>query len=459
MRKAAGSGVLNSTSTDRCSEAGSSAASIAEKATSDESHLGDYALLCSGLPFGVARSASSGKIIVAKEAIGKSVDLLEEIPLGAWPTPTASAIFGVRNQQGPEAIRSTTFCDACLCVFSCKSPHVRCDVAGCGALFCSGWCASGSMHQALCAGTLGALRKWQAATAINSQYGIEAIARCNVRIAEKVLQYVSTCGLTPAEALPNALRPWERICAFPSDCQLDLRGASAEDVAAMLHQHTRPRLAALLAGGLEDPDAAAAIASELTSVPHVAGLLQRLLLNSFQWAHPREEGLRFGGVFLMMSNANHSCTPNLEIVPQWTHAVEATDVASDHRADDADGSSAGRDACDTLEDGARESCSLMLRTLTDVTDGQELLLSYVDVGLEVAERRRRLQHWGFDCCCERCVQEELDQQQPQGPPTSTTAAAASSTPSSASRGGRGPGNEGSRKRKAAERRDLPAENK
>ena len=39
-----------------------------------------------------------------------------------------------------------------------------------------------------------------------------ALARINTRIAERVLVF-SGCGLEPAAALLNALRPWERICA------------------------------------------------------------------------------------------------------------------------------------------------------------------------------------------------------------------------------------------------------
>ena len=120
--------------------------------------------------------------------------------------------------------------------------------------------------------------------------------------------------------------------------------------------------------------------------------MQRLMLNSFQWGHPTDRALRFGGVFMMASNCNHSCVPNLEISTEWTRSVE------DEGSVEADAGAGGKTSM-------RESCSFKLRTMADVAKGAELSLSYVDVNLAAPERER-LSHWGFECHCSRC-QEEL----------------------------------------------------
>ena len=55
----------------------------------------------------------------------------------------------------------------------------------------------------------------------------------------------------------------------------------------------------------------------------VAGLVQRLQLNTILLHHPRHGHLRFGGVFLLASNANHDCAPNMQVRPTWTAEAEA----------------------------------------------------------------------------------------------------------------------------------------
>ena len=92
---------------------------------------------------------------------------------------------------------------------------------------------------------------------IDSQFGVEAIARINATIAERTLFFVSSCGVEPHGALLNALRPWERICAFPEGAEdLTFHGASAEEVAQAL-KSTAGKLQALLATGMSMSEAEA----------------------------------------------------------------------------------------------------------------------------------------------------------------------------------------------------------
>lgn len=364
----------------------------------DSWYLDEYASLTTELEFEVSASAATGKFVIAKEALDAGTELLEEVPLISWPTPATA--LGEQPEPSQEASfvwkdagawQETTgegsFCDACLCVFPRNSSRlVHCDC--CGAKFCCGACAESSVHKVLC-GSFASLRQ---SRPIDSQFGVEAIARINATIAERTLFFVSSCGVEPHGALLNALRPWERICAFPEGAEdLTFHGASAEEVAQAL-KSTAGKLQALLATGMSMSEAEA-VADLLGSVPHVSGLMQRLMLNSFQWGHPTDRALRFGGVFMMASNCNHSCVPNLEISTEWTRSVE------DEGTVEADAGAGGKTSM-------RESCSFKLRTMADVAKGAELSLSYVDVNLAAPERRKRLSHWGFECHCSRC-QEEL----------------------------------------------------
>ena len=155
-----------------------------------------------------------------------------------------------------------------------------------------------------------------------------------------------------------------------------------------------------------EPAEALSIACQLVSESHVAGLMQRLLLNTFQWSHaassPSEPALRFGGVFVLTSCANHDCQPNVELKTSWSALPEEEEVVveeeevenDDHRA----------------SNRARESCSMVLRTLRPIAMGDELRLSYVDSSMNLDERRSRLEHWGFRCTCDRCKREEQVQE-------------------------------------------------
>ena len=405
----------------------------------------DYVGLTEGLQFAV-RFGELGKHLVAKESLGAYTELLEEVPLISWPATTTAIA-----EPPPDGL---TYCEGCLCVFSVRHDHVICSDSSCRARFCSTRCSNLDSHRALCGGTLPSLRSWQAAAYADTNYGAEAIARCNVQIASDVSHFCVQCGLDPASALMNASRPWQRLCEFPPDCELSLRGVSVDSLAEELSSRTRRGLVKLMTTALANDDAER-IAAELVSVPHVTGLVQRLLLNTFQWSHPAAKQLRFGGVFMLMSNANHACAPNLEIAITWAKrpGTPGTPGERSHRADAPSAVEAKREA---------EASSIVLRTTRTVQQEEELQLSYVDTNMCVChargrdatnqqiqcvhpghrcdsvhrvlvraasalgascfsrdrdpislflhrpleERQAQLQHWGFHCMCTRCEQEK-----------------------------------------------------
>lgn len=402
---------------------------------SADPYIEDYEPYTTSMQFRVGQSAGSGRGLFASEALPQLTDLIEEVPLIAWPS--------LLSALGMEGRGDAVFCDTCLCVFSRKSQHITCSDESCGARFCSGTCAASSFHRGIC-GVLPALRAWQAEIALDSHYGAESIARCNARIAQDVLWFSSKAGLPASAALANALRPWERFCAFPANTELDLKGASAEALAAALRERTLGPLTAALEAQLASEDACA-IAEELTAAPHVTGLVQRLLLNTFQWQHPTNEHLQFAGMFLLTCNANHDCAPNAQVYPSWIRAVEADDseqsgsssaaaadsssVAADSSSAAADSSSAAAGSMDDssaekvlywshavgksrmerpLAGAARDTFSFVLRTVNEVAAGEELTLCYVTPNLGLAERREQLNHWAFHCTCRRCLAEEAE---------------------------------------------------
>ena len=52
---------------------------------------------------------------------------------------------------------------------------------------------------------------------------------------------------------------------------------------------------------------------------------------------------------------------------------------------------------------------LTLHALRDICAGEEILTSYIDICNSTAERRRILQHWGFECGCDICFTEDAEQ--------------------------------------------------
>ena len=354
----------------------------------EEDYLADYEPLTAPMQFRVGRSARAGRGIFATESLPSSVDILEEVPLVAWPAHDAASV--AENAD-------TVFCEACVCVFS-RATAVKC--ADCGALLCSAACATGG-HRGLCGGVLPALREGHCQG--------ESVARCNVRIAQDVASFVTSYGLDAPSALANALRPWERLCTFPPGRAPD-GGASSEALVDALRAHTRVGLTALLEAHLSVGEAHA-VATELTSTPHVAGLLQRLQLNTIPWHHPRHGHLRFGGVFLLASNANHDCAPNMQARPTWTAEPEAeaeAEAAAEAEAEAEAEAGSGEAAC---QGRVRDSFSLVLSSVGEVACGDELQLSYVGADAErpLRARRAQLSQWGFRCACRRCQAEEAEE--------------------------------------------------
>lgn len=79
-----------------------------------------------------------------------------------------------------------------------------------------------------------------------------------------------------------------------------------------------------------------------------------------------------GGLFVLHSHLNHSCTPNTSI----RH----------------------------LNPANIQRISVLSKRL--ILPSEELVVSYVDPNADVWNRRRKLKEWGFGICtCERCVEE------------------------------------------------------
>lgn len=85
----------------------------------------------------------------------------------------------------------------------------------------------------------------------------------------------------------------------------------------------------------------------------------------------RAHALQGTGFYALQSCVNHSCAPNA--------------------------------AATCLPSG-----QMVLRALTDIAAGSEVLLSYIEEeGAGLQERRAMLRDYGFVCSCERCSAEEL----------------------------------------------------
>ncbi|OCH92551.1 SET domain-containing protein [Obba rivulosa] len=81
-----------------------------------------------------------------------------------------------------------------------------------------------------------------------------------------------------------------------------------------------------------------------------------------------------GGLYVLHSHLNHACVPNTSVrhLDQRTALARITVIAR-----------------------------------RDIAPGEELLITYVNPALPLAQRRREIAEWGFGrCACVRCVQEE-----------------------------------------------------
>lgn len=81
-----------------------------------------------------------------------------------------------------------------------------------------------------------------------------------------------------------------------------------------------------------------------------------------------------GGLYTLHSHLNHSCIPNVSV----RHL-----------------------------DTSKAISRITLLAKSDISIGEELVITYVDPDMGVNERRRELRSWGFGACmCKRCVEEE-----------------------------------------------------
>lgn len=79
----------------------------------------------------------------------------------------------------------------------------------------------------------------------------------------------------------------------------------------------------------------------------------------------------------MHSHLNHSCEPNVTVL----HTEQKTALNR-----------------------------ITIRTLSDVSAGDELFVTYVNPKLSVSERRKELKAWAFGTCmCSKCLQEEKEE--------------------------------------------------
>jgi hypothetical protein len=98
-----------------------------------------------------------------------------------------------------------------------------------------------------------------------------------------------------------------------------------------------------------------------------------------------------GGLYVLHSHLNHSCTPNLSVrhLHQSTNLSRISVIAKRDIA-------VGR----LFFTGIR-------RAPPHPIVGEELFISYVDPALPIAARQHKLREWSFKCECERCKEEEL----------------------------------------------------
>ena len=113
-------------------------------------------------------------------------------------------------------------------------------------------------------------------------------------------------------------------------------------------------------------------------LPFLVALAGRLAQNVIAFGES-DDGLVYG-VFVLLSLLNHSCDPNVDVLPK--------------------------------EDG----CSVVLRVVRSVVRGEALTINYLahlDPAPRTVRRTLLARHWGFECCCLLCeAQAEVSDAQP-----------------------------------------------
>jgi len=227
-------------------------------------------------------------------------------------------------------------------------------------------------------------KEWQARMSPDSKVGLEAIGRtiayvgrsfeqCRTRMRDEATKISSRANITGEHAttsteseeeinqlLEQALAPINRLVEIPDGGTVTMQNTTPEELCAELKK-----------GSLES--ALERICPSLPSIllmPHVVeNICGRLLLNSI--AIPRAKAPHVG-VFVILSCMNHDCEPNVEIIMADSGDLSVTYIAR-----------------------------------RDIGPGEELCISYVPLGFDLAQRREVLKHWMFECDCVRCAREEM----------------------------------------------------
>lgn len=193
--------------------------------------------------------------------------------------------------------------------------------------------------------------------------GMEALGRVCARVAATAATFVASRGLSVADAYAEGCRPFARLA-----------GASLEEVLSVFDVNLASSyLRTVLGPSIVDvlgEDAAEALL-RMEALAFLFGNLMRNAQGLLIWG-AAEDGslmlLRAAGVFILQACCNHSCNPNCCI----ENETDAT---------------------------------IQLKTIRNISEGEELTIAYVRVDLPTEERKRLLKEgYDFVCECEVCNQ-------------------------------------------------------
>lgn len=157
---------------------------------------------------------------------------------------------------------------------------------------------------------------------------------------------------------------------------------SAELALAHLSPRNAAEMASVLADHREEVTMAAAQLAKRCPTTLDDAELQRLIAvcmhNNFMPMHDTVPAKQSYGLWLVASFFNHSCQPN---------CIHYGDINAQQATDD----------CFT---------ALVIRTVRDIAQGEELTLTYIELASDVQGRQDVLHnHYGFACQCSRCQRE------------------------------------------------------
>ncbi|KAL9234357.1 hypothetical protein vseg_009237 [Gypsophila vaccaria] len=191
------------------------------------------------------------------------------------------------------------------------------------------------------------------------------------------LNYLRNCpGLSDNQPEERQVQAQYLIAAYnlamvsPSDFQtlISLHGDGERylDIAGFFHP---------IMSSLQFPEGAPELSVEM-----IAGLLDKETNNSFNLMEPANEcgerGIRAYAIYPNVSFFNHSCMPN---ACRFEY-LDSGDIGS--------------------------NTDIIIRMIHDVSQGEEICLSYVRVNRDYIDRKKRLwDYFGFACLCDRCKAE------------------------------------------------------